>query len=138
MSDPVVPSSPPIPNDDGIVGGSAVTSPQWVDLGGLSNHLLGRGACLIPAMVSPTSAGGTYHFRAKTRAQTVRREWVFVFDDLGGSGLQAGTFEIYIPATAGSPTRTVVAPAGQYTEVRIYEDVDPQAEGDSELTFKIL
>lgn len=152
MTDPVVGIRPALIPEQDLKSGRAVREGTWAAAAGLSNHLLGRGRCLIPPtriFTDPTAfTGGTeyvFRFRVKPSLQALEREWVFSFDDLlfdgitsasNPSGPRANTTYLIEVPNGGTAITHVVA-QNEHSTLSITESVGSQSDTDMELTCAI-
>ncbi len=117
-----------------ILGGRAVRSITWQNLGSLANWILGQGANVIPynTQIRSLAAGSTYSckYYYRQRFQAVARVWVI--------GL--------VKVTTGSASTTVTLPEGGTVDIVpsddgtqpswafVVENLSAQKETDSDLT----
>lgn len=111
-----VPMQPALPAITAILGGRPVSASTWMAASQLVNHLLGRGACVIPAFHPGLAAGivaGTtrdFRFRTVLQAQTVALTWEVQLRSLAGLGAASAIVAITTPTSGSSVSYTV--PAG--------------------------
>ncbi len=144
-----VPLEPPWLSRLGILSGRPVRGQHWKGLALAANHLLGRGAVLIPHAFCntqlPKSATTTLRFKAWCSLHATHRLWAltirvatatspspFVFTDASG-----GTHAFSVPAgTSGETFRvefieTVATPSGSEEELVVtFEELDNVSDPD--------
>lgn len=107
----IVPYRRPEPDGTKIVSGAPVSAAEWSLYAHLANYVVGKGACLVPAVMPErtisAAATDTYRFRVKTRAAGLQRIWVLT---LRSTTSVATTADVRAPAGSGTiVTRPVTA-----------------------------
>jgi hypothetical protein len=118
---PTVPERATLPERTGVESAAPVRGALWLPLGGLANHLLGRGGALIPAygLNKAVAPGGTatYRFTIWPRYQATHRVWLLAFRLTTGYGSMTFT-----DPSSGASSWTVAFSASQH--LRIYEHIE--------------
>lgn len=115
--------------------GQPVGSLEWQQLGGLTNWLRGKGACLVPwctpfRRISAASTN-TFRFRVKTRSTAIQRVWM-----LHLKASAAATATIRAPASTGTAL-TVAVPDELGAPIVYVENLASQAASEVQIDIDV-